>query len=99
MPRAPTSTGSHAERPSHGRTARPPSGPPRAPGVPYQAWLKNADGPSVRTGTFSSSNDRVELWSGVSPAQFPTMTITVEATDNDQTSSGRVVLAGPVRAH
>ena len=64
----------------------------------YQAWLKNSAGALVPIGTFSSSDGRVTLWSGVSPKDFPTLTVTIEATDNDQTSSGRRVLVGEVRA-
>ena len=64
----------------------------------YQAWLKNSAGTLVPIGTFSSSDDRVTLWSGVSPKDFPTLTVTIEAPDNDQTSSGRRVLTGEVRA-
>jgi hypothetical protein len=64
----------------------------------YQAWLKNAAGALVPIGTFSSSDGRVTLWSGLSPKDFPTLTVTIEATDNDQTSSGRRVLVGEVHA-
>jgi hypothetical protein len=64
----------------------------------YQAWLKNAAGTLVPIGTFSSSDGRVTLWSGVSPKDFATLTVTIESTDNDQTSSGRQVLIGEVRA-
>jgi Anti-sigma-K factor rskA, C-terminal len=64
----------------------------------YQAWLKNAAGALVPIGTFSSSDGRVTLWSGLSPKDFPTLTVTIEAADNDQTSSGRQVLVGEVRA-
>jgi len=62
----------------------------------YEAWLKNAAGTSVPVGTFSSGEGHVILWSGVSPEAFPTMTVTIEAADNNQASSGRVVLAGGV---
>jgi hypothetical protein len=62
----------------------------------YQAWLKNDAGTLVPIGSFSSSDGKVTLWSGVSPKDFPTLTVTIEATDNDQTSSGRRVLIGPV---
>lgn len=72
--------------------------PPLADGEYYQAWLKDANGTLVAIGSFSSSDDIVTLWSGVSPADFPTMTVTIEATDGEQASSGRVVLAGPVRS-
>ena len=64
----------------------------------YQAWVKNAAGTLVPIGTFSSSDGRITLWSGVSPKDFPTLTVTIEATDNEQTSSGRRVLVGEVRA-
>jgi hypothetical protein len=64
----------------------------------YQAWLKNSAGALVPIGTFSSSDGRVTLWSGVSPKDFPTFTVTIEEPDNDQTSSGRRVLTGEVRA-
>jgi hypothetical protein len=62
----------------------------------YQGWLKNSVGTLVPIGTFSSGDDRVTLWSGVSPADFPTLTVTIETADNDQNSSGRLVLAGEV---
>jgi anti-sigma-K factor RskA len=64
----------------------------------YQAWLKSSAGALVPIGTFRSSDGRVTLWSGVSPKEFPTLTVTIEAPDNDQTSSGRRVLTGEVRA-
>ena len=70
--------------------------PPLGAGEYYQAWLKNAKGVGVPIGTFSSSDDRVTLWSGVSPKTFPKITVTREKADNDQASSGLVVLAGNV---
>jgi hypothetical protein len=71
---------------------------PLPAGQYYQAWLKNSSGSLVPVGTFSSSDDRVTLWSGVSPADFPILSITIERDDNNQASSGHVVLAGPVLA-
>jgi anti-sigma-K factor RskA len=62
----------------------------------YQAWLKNPSGTLVPIGTFSSSDGLVTLWSSVSPERFPTITVTIEATDNEQGSSGRRVLIGDV---
>jgi hypothetical protein len=59
----------------------------------YQAWLRNPDGVLVPIGTFNEGSD-VTLWAGVSPANFPTMTITEEAADGDQGSSGQRVLVG-----
>ena len=64
----------------------------------YQAWLKNAEGILVPIGTFSSSGGKVTLWSGVSPQEFPTISVTIEAADGDQGSSGRRVLTGSVHA-
>jgi len=60
----------------------------------YQAWLKKTDGTAMPIGTFSSGEDYVTLWAGASPDQFPIMTVTIEATDNNQASSGQVVLVG-----
>jgi hypothetical protein len=64
----------------------------------YQAWLKNPVGTLVPIGTFSSSDKTVTLWSGVSPQEFSTLTVTIEKTDGNQASSGIRVLAGPVHA-
>jgi anti-sigma-K factor RskA len=63
----------------------------------FQAWLGDGHRTSVPIGTFSSSDDRVTLWSGVSPAELPHLTVTIEAADGVQSSSGRVVLAGDVQ--
>ena len=63
----------------------------------YQAWLKNPAGTLVPIGTFSSSDGRVTMWSGVSPQEFRTITVTIESADNNQSSSGRRVLTGDVR--
>jgi anti-sigma-K factor RskA len=74
------------------------SGLPHLPeGSYYEAWLKNAEGTLVPIGTFSSSDEYVTLWSGVSPAVFTTLTVTVEQADNVQASSGQAVLRGEIR--
>ena len=70
--------------------------PPLEHGEFYEAWMKNPAGTLVPIGTFSSSDGRVTLWSGVSPADFPTLTITIEPNDNNQASSGQRVLTGDV---
>ena len=62
----------------------------------YEAWLKNNAGELVAIGTFSSSDARVILWSGVSPRDFPTLSVTIETVDSNEDSSGMRVLAGPV---
>jgi hypothetical protein len=65
-------------------------------GAYYQAWLKNDAGLLVPVGTFNQGG-RVTLWAGVSPVDFPTVTVTVEAADGNQASSGQRVLAGTVK--
>lgn len=71
-----------------------------APGLPrldggrfYEAWLRHPDGTLVPIGTFNEGDD-VVLWAGVSPRDFPTLTVTEEAADGNQASSGRRVLVG-----
>ena len=61
----------------------------------YQGWLRSEDGQLVPIGTFNEGAD-VVLWAGVSPADFPTLTVTEEAADGDQASSGRRVLVGTI---
>lgn len=70
--------------------------PRRDNGAYYEAWLKNGSGSLVPIGTFNDGNN-VTLWSAVSPASHPTITVTREVDDGDQSSSGQVVLTG--RAH
>jgi hypothetical protein len=61
----------------------------------YQGWLRNESGALVPVGTFNEGTD-VTLWSGVSPKQFTTLTVTRERNDGDQSSSGEKVLVGTV---
>ena len=61
----------------------------------YQAWLKNSAGTLVPVGTFNQGPS-VKLWSGVSPDDFPTLLVTEEQVGQNQASSGKRVLAGPV---
>ena len=61
----------------------------------YEAWLRNAAGVLVPIGTFNEGH-KVMLWAGVSPKDFPTLTVTREQADGDQTSSGEKVLVGTV---
>jgi hypothetical protein len=70
--------------------------PKLPPGHYYEAWLKNAHGTLVPIGTFSSSDGRVTLWSGVSPKEFKAISVTIEGADGDQGSSGDKVLTGEV---
>jgi hypothetical protein len=59
----------------------------------YQAWLKGEAG-LVPIGTFHTG-DNVVLWAGVSLADFPTLTVTLEEV-GEQESSGQKVLVGNV---
>jgi anti-sigma-K factor RskA len=72
--------------------------PRRDNGLFYEAWLKNAAGVLVPIGTFNEGKN-VTLWAGVSPKQFPTLSVTRERADGDQTSSGEKVLVGTVDTH
>ncbi len=64
----------------------------------YEAWLKNAAGILVPVGTFNQGPS-VTLWAGVSPVDFPTLTVTEQQVGRSQASSGKVVLAGLVDVH
>jgi hypothetical protein len=70
--------------------------PPLNGGRFYQAWLKGSGG-LVPIGTFSKGNGaKVTLWSGVSPRDYSTISVTIEAPDGNQASSGQRVLTGNV---
>jgi len=56
---------------------------------------RNDAGTLVPIGTFNEGQD-VTLWAGVSPVDFPTLTVTREEADGDQASSGEKVLVGTV---
>ena len=61
----------------------------------YEAWLRNPAGVLVPVGTFNESRN-VTLWAGVSPIEYPTLTVTRERANGDQASSGERVLIGKV---
>jgi hypothetical protein len=63
----------------------------------YEAWLRNAAGVLVPIGTFNEG-EKVTLWAGVSPKDYPTLTVTRERADGDQASSGEKVLVGAARS-
>ena len=63
----------------------------------YEAWLRNPAGVLVPIGTFNEGR-QVTLWAGVSPKNFPMLTVTRERADGDQSSSGEKVLVGTVDA-
>jgi anti-sigma-K factor RskA len=70
--------------------------PPLAGAEFYQAWLRDDAGVRVPIGTFTSSDDHVTMWSGVSPESFSTMWVTIETADDGSGPSSDVVLVGPV---
>jgi hypothetical protein len=67
--------------------------PPSPRGYYYQAWMKGPRG-LVTMGTFHlrGGPGTVELWSAVSLADYPTITVTREPEDGNPASSGQVVL-------
>lgn len=67
--------------------------PRRDSGNYYEAWLKNGAGVLVPVGTFNEPS-QVTLWAGVSPADYPTLTITQQQANGNPASTGRVVLKG-----
>lgn len=70
---------------------------PTAPaGSYYEAWLKGPTG-LVPIGTFHTGNGQITLWSGVSLATHPTLTVTIQSDDGNPASSGRQVLTGTVQ--
>jgi hypothetical protein len=71
--------------------------PRRDGGRFYEAWLRNSAGVLVPIGTFNEG-PKVTLWAGVSPQDFPTLTVTRERADGNQASSGDKVLVGQVDA-
>ena len=73
------------------------SGLPRLDGGRfYEAWLRNGAGVLVPIGTFNEPSN-VTLWAGVSPKEFPALTVTREQANGDQASSGRNVLVGTAK--
>ncbi len=69
--------------------------PRRDGGFFYEAWLRSPTGVLVPIGTFNEGR-KVTLWAGVSPKDYPSLTVTREPADGDQASSGEKVLVGAV---
>ena len=67
--------------------------PPRRRPLFYEAWLRNRAGVLVPIGTFNEGR-KVTLWAGVSPKDYPSLTVTREQADGNQASSGEKVLVG-----
>jgi hypothetical protein len=62
----------------------------------YQAWMVDATGARVSIGTFNQGPS-VTLWSGVSPTEFPIITVTAQDTASGPTAPGGRVLVGQVK--
>jgi hypothetical protein len=70
--------------------------PAAAAGTYYEGWLWNDDGDGVSIGTFHLRGDdgAVVLWSGVDPADYPAIWVTLEDEDGDPAASERIVMWG-----
>jgi anti-sigma-K factor RskA len=89
-----------AKTPSGWRIELDATGLPRlANGRFYEAWLSNSRGRLVPVGTFNEGRN-VTLWAGVSPEDYPILTVTREPADGhgDQASTGEKVLSGRVHS-
>jgi hypothetical protein len=63
---------------------------PAPDGYVYEFWLSH--GPRhISAGTFKASGE-IELWSGVTRADFPRLWVTLEPLDDDESPSGHTVL-------
>jgi anti-sigma-K factor RskA len=65
-------------------------------GTYYEGWVWNDDGEGVSIGTFHMRGDAetVVLWSGVDPADYPAIWVTLEDEDGDPSASDRIVMWG-----
>ena len=72
--------------------------PPAGPDEYYEAWLRQSPEVGISAGTFhfrgGGGDDPIVLWSAVSPADYPLVTVTIQDLDGGAESSGRVVLRG-----
>jgi hypothetical protein len=66
-----------------------------APGTYYEAWVAG-DGGAVPAGTFHmrGGDGWIYLWSGVDPAEYPILNVTLEREGGG--GSGEVVMTGPI---
>lgn len=72
--------------------------PPAQPGTYYEGWVWSDDGDGVSIGTFHMRGEgqAVTLWSGVDPADYPSIWVTLEDEDGDPAASDRVVMRGRI---
>lgn len=66
--------------------------PPAEPGTYYEAWMRIDAETGVSAGTFHmrGGDGTIELWSGVTPDDYPLITVTLQ--DEGQTESSGVVV-------
>ncbi len=73
--------------------------PPAPEGSYYQAWLVRPSPKSrISAGTFhlrGGGDTQIELWSGVSPSTYPTLSVTLQE-ESDPLAPGTVVLLGEI---
>jgi len=69
--------------------------PPAPEGSYYEAWVRQDAAVGVSAGTFHlrGGGGDIELWAGVTTADYPLFTVTIQD-EADPVSSGRVVLKG-----
>jgi hypothetical protein len=70
---------------------------PAPPGTYYEAWLRKSPQVGVSAGTFhlrGGGTEQIELWSGVSPHDYPLVTVTLQQEGGGGDSSGKVYLSG-----
>lgn len=72
--------------------------PAAAAGTYYEGWVWSDDGEGVSVGTFHlrGGGSPVTLWSGVDPADYPSLWVTLEDEDGDPSASDRVVMRGRI---
>lgn len=70
--------------------------PAAGAGTYYEGWVWNEDGEGVSIGTFHlrGGDESVVLWSGVDPADYPAIWVTLEDEDGDPSASDRIVMTG-----
>ncbi len=72
--------------------------PPAEEGTYYEAWLRQSPEVGVSAGTFHlrGGDGEIELWSAVSPQDYPLFTVTIQQEGEGAASSGEVVLTARV---
>jgi Anti-sigma-K factor rskA len=70
--------------------------PATGPDQYYEGWLWSDEGDGVSVGTFHlrGGDGPVTLWSGVDPAGYPSLWVTLEDEDGDPAASSRVMMRG-----